>query len=690
VTIRIAKSTCQLDCPDACGLLLEIDEESGRVVSLKGNPEHPFTGSGICGKVNRSLDGIYGPGRLVHPLIRTGGKGEGRFQRASWDDALDLIAERFRSAIDDYGAESVLPLYFSGTMGHVQSWVFGPRLFAHLGASRLDPNMCDGAAQAANQYLLGGSVGFDPEDIVEARVVILWGINTLTANMHHWRFIREAQRRGAHLVAIDPIRTDTAAKCDQHIAPLPGTDGALALGLMRTIIDEGAVDDDWAERHTVGWEQLRERLEEWPVSRAAAVTELDEIVIRDLGRRIAHTRPTALRVGLGLQRTGGGGASIRAIMALPALTGDWRYVGGGALNQTIGHFPYAWPRYVRPSWMSAPPARTINISRVGEALTELDDPPITATLVWNFNPVASNPNQNRVVRGFEREDLFVAVIEQRLTDTTDYADVVLPAASHFEQLDIVDAYGHNYLGWNPPAAAPYGESLSNAEILRRLGRRLGITDERVLGTELELIEEFLDTPACRERGITTERLREQGFVRAAGFDAGTAPFAEGGFPTPSGKVELWSEAAKKDGVDPLVGYTPPVEVTDGELAKRFPFVLITPATRFFLNSTFASLPWHRDKAGAIRVLLHPDDARARGIVTGAQVRVFNDRGAFVGEAWVSDAARPGVAMAPKQYWRRFSPGQATPNVTTPEVDADMAGAPTFHDNRVEIVAVDSS
>ena len=684
---RIVKSTCQLDCPDACGLLLEVDEESGRVVSLSGNPDHPFTGSGICGKVNRSVDGLYSPDRLAHPMIRAGRKGEGRFKRASWDDALDLIAERFASAIRAHGPESVLPLYFSGTMGHVQSWVYGPRMFAHLGASRLDPNMCDGAAQAANQYLLGGSVGFDPEDIVEARLVILWGINTLTANMHHWRFIREAQRRGAHLVAIDPIRTDTATKCDQHVAPLPGTDGALALGLMRTILDEGAVDHEWLIRHTVGWEQLGERLEQWPVARAAEITELDEGVIRDLGRRIAQTRPTALRVGLGLQRTGGGGAAIRAIMALPALTGDWRHVGGGALNQTIGHFPYAWPKYVEPSWMTAPPARTVNISRVGEALTELDDPPVVATLVWNFNPVASNPNQNRVVQGFAREDLFVAVIEQRLTDTTDFADVVLPAASHFEQLDIVDAYGHNYLGWNAPATAPYGESLPNAEILRRLGRRLGITDERVLCSELELIEEFLDAPACRERGITSEYLREHGFIRASDFDVGTAPFAEGGFPTPSGKIELWSQAAKEDGHDPLVGYIPPREVSDRELAKRFPFVLITPATRFFLNSTFASLNWHRNKTGAIRVLLHPDDAAPRGIVSGNQVRVFNDRGTFIGEAYVSDAARTGVAMAPKQYWRRFSPGQATPNVTTPEVDADMAGAPTFHDNRVEIVAL---
>ncbi len=668
-------------------MLLEVDGDSGRIVSLKGNPDHPFTAGALCGKVNRSLEGIYGPERLTHPLVRVGRKGEGRFERASWDDALDLVADGLRSAIDRHGPESILPLCFGGNMGHVQSWVFGPRLFAHLGASRLDQTMCDGAAAAACRYLLGGSVGFDPEDIVHAKLVILWGINTITANMHHWKFILEARRRGSYLVAIDPIRTDTAAKCDQHVAPMPGTDAALALGLMRTILDEGAVDDEWLELHAIGWEQLRERLGEWPVERAAEITALDEDVIRELGRRIARTRPTALRTGLGMQRTAGGGAAIRAIMALPALTGDWRHLGGGALSQTSNHFPYRWPRHVEPSWMTAPRARRINISRVAEALTELDDPPIAATVVWNFNPVASNPNQNRVVKGFARSDLFVAVIEQRLTDTTDYADVVLPAASHFEQLDIVNSYGQNYLGWNPQAVEPYGESLPNAEILRRIGRRLGVTDKRVLCTELELIEEFLDTPACKERGITAERLRTEGFIWAADFERGTAPFANGGFPTRSGKVELWSERARRDGLDPLVGYSAPREVTDRRLAERFPIVLITPATRFFLNSTFASLDWHRKKSGAIRLLLHPDDAASRGIENGSVVRVFNDRGAFIAEAWISDAARTGVAMAPKQYWRRFSPGKATPNATTPEADADMGGAPTYHDNRVEVVAL---
>ena len=684
---RIVKGTCQLDCPDACGFLVEVDED-GRAVALRGNPDHPFTAGALCGKVNRSLDGIYGDDRLLYPLRRVGAKGEGRFERTSWDDAIELTAAGLQRAIDAHGPESVLGLYFGGTMGHVQGWSFGPRFFAHLGGSRLDPNMCDGAAVAACEYTLGGSVGYDPEDVVHSKLIVLWGINTLTANVHHWKFVREAQRRGAYTVAIDPIRTTTADHCDEHIAPLPGTDGALALGLMRVLLDEGAEDRDWLEAHTVGWPELKRRLAEWPVERAAAECGLEPGTVRELGLRIARTRPTALRVGLGLQRTGGGGAAIRAIMALPALTGDWRHVGGGALNQTLGHFPYGLDHVIEPPDMPAPPARTVNISRLGEAFTELDDPPVAATVIFNFNPAASNPDQNKVRAGLARDDMFVAVLEQRLTDTTDYADVVLPITSNIEHFELVNSYGHNYLGWNEPAIKPPGECITNNEVFRRLARAMGLTHPRLFDSDLEIAAQLIDNDLCRSRGITVETMREKGFVRASGFETGVAPFAEGGFPTPSGKVELWSQALEDEGSDPLVGYVPPTEVSDTELAQRLPLVLITPATRFFLNSTFASLEWHRNKVGPIHVYVHPDDAAERRLSEGSRVRVFNDRGAFIAETVITDAARRGVVMAPKTHWLKLVEGGSNPNATTPERDADMAGAPTFHDNRVEIVALD--
>lgn len=677
---------CPLDCPDTCAWIVEVGED-GRARSLRGDREHPFTAGALCGKVNHYLDAVYGPDRLLHPLRRRGRKGEGRFERISWDEALALVAQGLRRAINEHGPESILPYYYAGTMGRIQGWTLGQRFFRYLGASRLLANLCSAAASEAAAVTLGGSVGYDPEDLVHARLIVLWGANPLNANVHQWKFVLEARERGAYLVAIDPIRSESAARCDEHIAPLPGTDAALALGLMRAVVDHGAADRDYLERYTIGWPQLEERLREWPLERAAQVCGLDVDVLRQLGQRLAETRPTAIRVGLGLQRHGGAGAAVRAILAIPAVTGDWRYVGGGALAMTSGHFPYDTSRVVKPPGMPAPKARIVNMSRLGEALTELDDPPIRALVVFNANPAASTPNQNRVRRGLAREDLFTVVLEQRLTDTTDFADVVLPVTMQPEHADLFGSYGHLYLAWNEPALAPPGECLPNTEVFRRIARAMGLDHPRLYDSDLELAEQLLDTDACRERGVTLARLRERGWMRAAGFARGTAPFAEGGFPTPSGKVELWSERLAARGQDPLVGYVPPHEVLDEELAERFPLVLMAPAGRFFLNSTFGSIPWHRAKMGPIQIHLHPDDAAARGLATGDGVRVFNDRGSFLGQAVVDDAARPGVAFTYKSPWPKLVEGGANANATTPERDADMGAAPTFHDNRVQVERV---
>jgi anaerobic selenocysteine-containing dehydrogenase len=683
---RVVTGFCPLDCPDTCAWQIEVDE-SGKAVSLRGDRDHPFTAGALCGKVNRYLDAVYGPDRLMHPLRRTGRKGEGRFEQISWEDALERVAAGLQRAIDEHGPESILPFYYAGTMGRIQGWTLGQRLFRHLGASKLLANLCSGAASEACDVTLGGSVGYDPEDIVHANLVILWGTNPLNANVHQWKFLLEARERGAHIVAIDPIRSESAARCHEHIAPLPGTDAALALGLMRAVVDHGAADRDWLERYTIGWPELEARLADWPVERAAQTCGLDVDVVAALGRRLAETRPTAIRVGLGLQRHAGAGAAIRAILSIPAVTGDWRHVGGGVLAMTSSHFPYSVPPVVKPADMPAPPARTINMSRLGEALTELDDPPVAAMVVFNANPGASNPNQNRVRRGLAREDLFTVVLEQRLTDTTDFADVVLPVTMQPEHRDIFGSYGHLYLAWNEPAIGAPGECLPNTEVFRRLARAMGLTEPRLFDSDLELARQLLDTDACRERGITLERLRERGWMRAAGFSRGTAPFAEGGFPTESGKVELVSERLAAKGQDPLVGYVAPHEVLDEELAGRFPLVLMAPAGRFFLNSTFASIDWHRRKMGPIEVHLHPHDATARGLVDGDGIRIFNDRGEFLGQALIDDAARPGVAFMYKSHWPKLVEGGANANATTPEHDADMAAAPTFHDNRVEIARV---
>jgi anaerobic selenocysteine-containing dehydrogenase len=683
---RVVSGFCPLDCPDTCAWQVEVDDD-GRALSLRGNREHPFTAGALCGKVNRYLDAVYGEDRLLHPLKRVGRKGDGRFERISWDEAIELVADGLRRAIDEHGPESVLPYYYAGTMGRIQGWTLGPRLFRALGASRILLNLCSGAASAACEATLGGSVGFDPEDIVHSKLVLLWGTNPLHANVHQWKFLLEARRRGAYVVAIDPIRTATAERCDEHLAILPGTDGALALGLMRAVVDRGAADRDWLDRHTVGWPQLEERLAEWPLERAAAVCGLDLDDVTRLADRLAATRPTAIRLGLGLQRHAGAGAAVRAILSVPAVTGDWRYPGGGALAMTSDHFPYDTAPVVEPPDLPVPKARTVNMSRLGEVLTELDDPPIAAMVVFDANPAASNPNQLRVRRGLEREDLFLAVLEQRMTDTAELADVVLPVTMQPEHMDIFGSYGHLYLSWNEPAIEPPGECLPNTEVFRRLARALGLEHPRLYDSDLELARQLLDTDAARERGITLERLRERGWMRAAGFERGTAPFADGGFPTASGKVELYSERLAAKGQDPLVGFVPPNEVLDGRLAERYPLVLMAPAGRFFLNSTFASLPWHRKKMGAIAVHLHPLDAEARGLTDGDPIRVFNDRGSFLAETLVDDAARPGVAFLYKSHWPKFLEGGANANATTAEHDADLRGAPTFHDNRVEVEPV---
>lgn len=684
---RLVGGFCPLDCPDTCAWQIEVDAH-GRAIALRGEREHPFTAGALCGKVNRYLDAVYGPDRLLHPLKRVGPKGEGRFERTSWEEAIALVAEGLQRAIGEHGPESVLPYYYAGTMGLVQGWTLGPRLFRALGASRLLTNICDGAAVDGCQTTLGAAVGFDPEDIVHAKLILLWGTNPLHANVHQWKFVLEARRRGAYVVAIDPIRSASAQRSDEHLAPVPGTDAALALGLMRAVLDEGAEDRAWLGAHTIGWPALEERLlGEWPVERAAAVCGLDAEAVRGLGRRLAGTRPTAIRVGLGLQRHGGAGAAVRAIVSIPALTGDWRHPGGGALVMTEGHFPYDASRVVEPADLQAPPARTINMSRLGEALTELDDPPVAAVVVFNANPAASNPNQLRVRRGLARDDLFVAVLEQRLTDTADFADVVLPVTMQPEHVDLYGSYGHLYVAWNEPAIAPPGECLTNTEVFRRIARALGLEHPRLFDSDLDLAAQLLDTNEARDRGITLGRLREHGWLRAADFERGTPPFAEGGFPTASGKVELYSERLAERGLDPLVGFEPPHEILDGELASRYPLVLIAPAGRFFLNSTFASLPWHRKKSGGQEIHLHPDDAAARELEHGDSIRVFNDRGAFLGRVVVDEAARPGVAFLYKSQWPKLLKGGANANATTAERDADLGASPCFHDNRVEVEPV---
>ncbi|WP_433318798.1 molybdopterin-containing oxidoreductase family protein [Micromonospora chersina] len=673
---------CPLDCPDTC--VWQLTVEDGRAVALRGDRDHPFTRGALCGKVNRYLDAVNGPDRLTTPYVRTGPKGAGRvaYRPASWAEAVDRVAAGLRASIERDGPEAVLPYYFAGTMGHVQGWTMGQRLFAHLGASRLDTTICTGAARAALRSIYGSSIGFEPESIVAAKLIVLWGANPLATNLHLWPFVQQARERGAYLVTIDPLRTDTAARSDEHLAPLPGTDAALALGLMRHVRDAGAADEEWLAAHTVGWPELSARLDEWPVERAAAECGLPVEVLRRLGDRIATTRPTAVRVGLGLQRHQGAGQAIRAICALPLVTGDFRYPGGGALVSTGGHHPIDEDAVVRPPGMPAPPARSVNMSRLATVLTGEADPPVTSLVVFNANPAATAPDQNRLLAGLRRTDLFTVVLEQRWTDTCDHADVVLPATMQPEHLDLHSSYGHHYTTLNLPVTRAPGEALPNTEIFRRIAAALGIDHPRFSDSDEDLARQLLaGTP------VTFEELRERTYARTTGVPVGAAPFAAGGFRTPDGRARLHDPALARLGVDPLPGHTPPAEAADPELARRFPLVLLAPAGRFLMNSTFASLPWHARRTGPPRVHLHPDDAAARGLADGDAVRVHNDRGAFLAAVAVDEATRPGLAFTYKAYWARLSPGRSTVNAVTAVRDTDLGEAPTFHDCRVEVAPV---
>jgi anaerobic selenocysteine-containing dehydrogenase len=681
----VVRGACPLDCPDTCAWLVEVQD--GRVVSMRGAKDQPYTAGALCGKVNRYLDALDPAERLLHPQIRTGAKGEGRFRRASWDEALDLVAERLLAVRDAEGAEAILPYHFAGTMGLVQADGLGPLTFAALGASRLETTICTAAWRSAMRATIGGSVCIDPEDLPAARLILLWGSNPLVSGIHLWKYVLQARAAGAHVVCIDPLRSQTAERCDEHLAPIPGTDAALALGLMRAVLDAGGADRDWLAAHADGWPELEARLAEWPVERAAATCGLDVAAVGALGARLVTTRPSVIHVGLGLQRHGGAAAAVRAIAAIPAVTGDWRHVGGGLAGITGGHFPLkSMFGAAKERGLALPPSRTINMSRLGEALLDLDDPPVKALVVFDSNPAATAPDARRVRRGLERDDLFTVVLEQRRTDTADLADVLLPATMQPEHLDLHDSYGHLYLSWNEPAVEPPGECLPNSEIFRRLAARLGLGHPLLAASDVEVAAMQLETPALAELGVTVERLRADGFARV-GYPRGTAPFAAGGFPTANGKVHLRADELVAAGQDPLVGFVPPVEVLDEALAERFPLVLVAPAARFFLNSTFAALRWHRAKQGEPTLFLHPDDAGARGIADGDPVRVFNDRGTWQAAAVATDATRRGVCFTYKVPWAKLSAAGENVNAVTPERDTDLGGGPTFHDNRVEVCRV---
>ena len=653
--------------------------EDGRAVKVAGDPDHPITAGALCAKVNDYLERVYSPERLLHPLVRTGPKGAGSFRRATWDEALDLIAERLREVRATFGGEAILPYSYLGTQGYLNRDLLSARVFNALGASDLVRTICAEAGMVGAMATQGASPEVDPELWPNARFVLVWAWNPQSTAPHLWRFLVKARKAGARMVVVDPFRSRTARVADEHLQPLPGTDGALALGMMRAIVDAGAQDEEWCRAHGTGYDELLGRLEDWPVERAADITGVPADAIRRVGVEFATTQPSLLRMGVGGQRHAGAPAAYRTIACLPALAGSWRRPGGG-----FAYIPVkvagtvAW-RGMQGEDRRPGPVRRINMSAIGDALTDPSlDPPIKAMVCWNANPARVAPDSERVIAGLAREDLFTVVMEQFITDTARYADVVLPSTTQLEQLDAVFSWGHHYIAHNAPAIAPLGEAKPNTDVFRLLGARLGLEDELLALDDAALLDAVLATARAP---IDVAQLRERGWVKVD-YGQGPAPHAEGGFGTPEGKVQFFSEALAARGVDPLPGYEPPAEVADGDLAERFPLALITPKTHFFLNSTFANQRRQRGAQGDPVVVIHPDDAARAGVRSSARVRVWNDRGAFVARAEVSADAREGVLVAPMGWW--IEGGDLGPQATTSQRLTVMGAAATFNDNRVAL------
>lgn len=677
------RGACPMDCPDTCSWIVTVKD--GRAVKLEGDRAHPFTRGVLCNKLNDYVAYTQSPERLLYPMRRNGPKGSGSFSRISWDEALAEVSARLLEISKEFGAEAIWPYVGSGNMGLIQG-IFGAgqRLWNAIGASRHLGTICAIAGAVGTGYTLGDDrVGMDPETLRFSKLIILWGANTLSTNSHLWPAILTARRNGAFLVVIDPIRTRTAAAADCHLAPTPGTDAALALGLMNVVLTEGAEDRDFIEKRTVGWDAFSQRILAFPTERVAAICGLPAEAIVALGKRVAHTRPTGIRIGIGIQHHGGGGMAVRTITCLPGVTGDWRYPGGGASYNTRGFFGGNWTALVRDD-LRPRYARALSMTRLSEGLLEVDDPPVKALFVYGGNPLASNPHQTKVRRGLARPDLFTVVFEHFLTDTAEFADIVLPATMQFEHADLLVSYGHLYVSWNEPAVAPPGECMPGSEFFRRLARTMRLEIPCLYDSDEEIACQFLDSGHPSLEGITLEALKERGSIRL-NYPDPFVPFAHR-FPSPSGKLEFVTERMTEAGLDPVAGYTPPYETAqrDTPLASEYPLALIAVADHYFVNSMFANVPAQLKRSGRLTIFVHPEDARARRLETGAAARVFNNRGSFVATVELTDRVRKGVVATTKGRWPRHAAGGVTVNATVDERDSDMGGGAVFHDNRVEL------
>ena len=675
---------CPHDCPDTCSMITTV--QGGIAIKVQGNPDHAQTGGALCTKVSRYTERTYHPERILFPLKRTGPKGSGQFERVSWNTALSDIAARL-GAIASRGegsAQAILPYSYAGTMGLVQGESMATRFFNKLGASQLDRTICASAGGEGLIHTLGAKVGMRVEFFAESKLILIWGSNSIASNLHFWRYVQIAKRNGAKVICIDPRRSETADKCHEHIALMPGTDAALAFGVMHELIAHNRLDHDYLQRHTLGWDLLRERALGWNPDRVAAVCgiEAEQVrrLARDYGGCLTSGTPAAIRMNYGLQRVRGGGNAVRAIACLPALIGAWRHRAGGVLLSSSGSFPVDKFGLQRPDLLEGKKPRTINMVTIGNDLLRPTSgdfgPAIEAVVVYNSNPLAVAPDSSKVADGFAREDLFTVVLEHFQTDTADYADYLLPATTQLEHWDVHLSYGHTDVLLNRPAIAPMGESKPNTQIFRELARLMGFNDPCFAATDEALCQlafgPFVDYQALLHKGY-------------ASLDLPEAPFAQGHFPTPSGRCEFFSARLASQGLDGLPNQLDNYEVLGS--SKAYPLAMISPPARNFLNSSFVNVKSLRDMEGEPLLEIHTMDAYSRGIKTGDVVQVFNDRGVYRCKADVSSRARPGVVIGLGIWWRKLSEGRKNVNELTSQQLTDLGRAPTFYDCLVEVEGI---
>jgi anaerobic selenocysteine-containing dehydrogenase len=693
---------CPHDCPDTCSMVYEV--EDGKLTGVKGNADHPMTRGGLCVKLKDYEKRHYHPDRLLYPMRRAGPKGTNQFERISWDEALDEIVERWQTIISEHGAQSIVPYSYLGNQGLVHGLNGGDAFFNRLGATVTERTFCGEGSSTAWLLTVGPTAGVDPESFIFSKYIIIWACNSVSTNLHHWRIVREAQKNGAKVVVIDAYSSRTAKEADWHIAPKPGTDGALAMAMIHTIIEEGLVDQDYVDNYTVGFDELKDRAKTRTPAWAAEITGIPEDLIRKLAREYATSQPSAIRLGVALERHKGGGQTVRAVSCLPALTGAWRHVGGGALQFPVWEHPYKFDVICRPDLIPKG-TRVINALRLGRALT--DEPPagapIKSLMCWNANPVTQAPETDKIVQGLLNEDLFMISAEHFISDTAMYADILLPAAMGAEMEDMILSWGHLYLTYNAKCVDSPGEALPNNEIFRRLAARFGFQEANFHWSDSECLENYVDwaAPACE--GIDLAYLREHGYARLkVGTKDQRAPHKAGNFPTSSGKCQLKAEGATNfvagpfrqmyedfqsgELLDPLPDYVASREsvATRPDLAKKYPLSIISPKSHGFLNSCYANMPQKIKGQGEQFVLINFFDANERGIKNGDKVRVFNDRGAFEADAHITDDVNQGLIIATLGYWRQLNAG--TVNSISSAEFANMGNAPSFSDNLVQVVA----